>query len=82
MAWDPKRETFGEYMRGGAPVGEGRTADVLVGEQTWATKDQVAEGRTDDGGRYKQVTDQLGHRVTERTDAQGRQRRDVTINLR
>jgi hypothetical protein len=69
-------------MRGGEPLGEGRTADVVTGERTWATKDQVREGRTEDGSRYKTTTDQLGNRVTERTDGRGRQRKDVNIILR
>ena len=83
MSWDPKSgQTFGEYARGGAPLGEGRTADVVTGERTWVTRDQVAEGRTEDGERFKQVTDQNGHQVTERSDARGRQRKDVKIILR
>ena len=83
MPWDPETgQTFGEYARGGAPLGEGRTADVVTGERTWRTRDQVAEGRSEGGGRYKTVTDQLGHQVTERTDARGRQRKDVNIRLR
>lgn len=83
MPWSPESgQTFGEYARGGAPLGEGRTTDVVTGEHTWRTRDQVQEGRTEDGGRFKQVTDQLGHQVTERTDTKGRQRRDVNINFR
>jgi hypothetical protein len=83
MPWDPESgETFGEYARGGAPLGEGRTADVVTGERTWVTRDQVQEGRTETGERFKQTTDQLGHQVTERTDARGKQRKDVNIRLR
>lgn len=83
MPFDPDiHETFGSYARGGAPLGKGRTADVVVGERTWATRDQIAEGRTEDGERFKRVRDQLGNDVTERTDAHGRQRKDVNINLR
>ena len=83
MPWDPESgETFGEYARGGAPLGEGRTADVVTGERTWATRDQVAEGRTESGERFKRPTDQLGHQVTERTDVRGKQRKDVNIRLR
>lgn len=83
MPYNPEEHgTFGSYMRGGEPVGEGRTTDVVVGERTCATRDQVVEGRTEDGGRYKRVRDQLGNDVTERTDARGRQRKDVNINLR
>lgn len=83
MPWRAESgQTFGDYMRGGLPLGEGRTADVVTGERTWATEDQVREGRTDDGGRYKTTRDQLGHQVTERTDARGCQRQDVQINLR
>jgi hypothetical protein len=55
---------------------------VVTGPRTWRTRDQVDEGRTGDGGRYKRITDQLGHQVTERTDAKGRQRKDVNIRLR
>ncbi len=75
-------QSFGEWMRGGAPLGEGRTTDVVTGEPTWQTRDQVTEGVTEAGERFKRTTDQLGHQVTERTDARGRQRRDVRINLR
>jgi hypothetical protein len=83
MPWDPKRDgPFGAWLRGGAPLGEGRTADVVVGERTSATRDLVNEGRTDDGGRFKRTTDQLGNRVTERTDAHGGEHRDVHIKLR
>lgn len=83
MPWDPKRDgPFGVWLRGGAPLGEGRTADVVVGERTSATRDVVAEGRTDDGGRFKRVTDQLGNEVTERTDKHGGEHRDVRIKLR
>ncbi|MET8985823.1 hypothetical protein ABZW49_10280 [Nonomuraea wenchangensis] len=82
MPWNPDEETFGEYLRGGAPLGKGRTADVVVGERTWVTQDQVREGRTEAGERFKQVTDQCGNQVTERTDSRGKQRKDVTIILR
>ena len=83
MPWEPESgQTFGEYARGGAPLGKGRTADVVVGERTWVTCDQVTEGRTEEGGRFKRVRDQLGNDVTERTDARGRQHKDVNINLR
>lgn len=83
MPWKPDTgQTFGDYMRGGEPLGEGRTADVVTGERTWATKDQVREGRTGDGERFQRVTDQLGHQVTRRTDTRGRERQDVRINLR
>ncbi len=82
MPWDPDSGlTFGEWMRGGERVGEGRTADVVVGETSWVTRDQVAEGRTPDGGRFKAVRDQAGHIVTEETTSSGRQRKHVTINL-
>ncbi|MGI5274877.1 hypothetical protein ACQEUU_37490 [Nonomuraea sp. CA-218870] len=83
MPWNPDDgQTFGEWLRGGAPLGDGRTADVVTGERTWRTRDQVNEGRTEAGERFKTVTDQLGNRVTERTDAKGRQRKDVKIRLR
>lgn len=49
--------------------------------RTHATRDQVAEGETPSGGRYKQVRDQLGHVVTDRTEADGSEHRDVRINL-
>lgn len=83
MPWMPDSgQTFGEWLRGGAPLGEGRTTDVVTGERTWRTRDQVVEGRTASGERFKRVTDQLGHQVTERSDARGRQRKDVNIRLR
>lgn len=83
MPWDPDSGvSFGEWMRGGQPLGEGRTADVVVGERTWVTRDQPVEGRTEDGSRFKTVRDQNGHDVTDRTGPDGRERRDVRINLR
>lgn len=82
MPWDPSSgQTFGDYMRDGKPLGKGRTADVVVGERTHLTRDQVAEWRTEDGGRFKAVRDQAGHIVTEETAPSGRQRKHVTINL-
>jgi hypothetical protein len=82
MPWDPEKDgPIGPWLRGGAPLGEGRTADVVIGKRTWRTRDQVKEGRTETGERYKRVTDQLGHEVTERTDSRGGQHRDVRINL-
>lgn len=83
MPHDPAvHGTFGSYMRGGEPLGEGRTADVVTGEPTWATRDQVVEGRREDGTRFKRVRDQNGHDITDRTGPDGRERRDVRINLR
>ncbi|MEV0382427.1 hypothetical protein [Nonomuraea sp. NPDC050643] len=81
MPWDPSAETFGEYMRGGEPLGEGRTTDVVTGERTYLTRDQVVEGRTPDGGRFKAVRDQGGNVVTEETTPSGRQRKHVAIHL-
>lgn len=78
MPWDPESGTFGAYMRGGEPLGEGRSVDVVTGERTSATRDQVLV----DTPRRKTVMDQLGHVVTERTDARGGYHRDVRINLR
>lgn len=80
MPWDPSTQTFGEFMRGGEPLG-GRTSDVVVGERTHATRDQVEEGRTEEGGRYKAVRDQNGHHVIEETRPSGEQRQHVQINL-
>ncbi|MER7361947.1 hypothetical protein [Nonomuraea wenchangensis] len=68
-------------MRDGAALGEGRTADVVVGERTHLTRDEVVEGRTPEGGRFKAVRDQAGHIVTEETTPSGRQRKHVTIHL-
>ncbi|MFI6595003.1 hypothetical protein ACIBHX_02075 [Nonomuraea sp. NPDC050536] len=83
MPWDPNSDqTFGEWMRGGEPLGQGRTADVVVGERTWATRDQVDEGHTREGGRYKTTTDQAGHQVSQETTSDGRERQHVRINLR
>lgn len=82
MPWDPAEQTFGAYMRGGEPLGEGRTADVVVGERTHATQDQVEEWRTDDGSRFKRTTDQAGHQVTQETTPAGREKQHVRINLR
>lgn len=72
---------FGEWMRGGAPLGEGRTADVVTGDRTWRTRDQVTEGRTEDGGRFQRRRDQLGNDVTRETTPRGRERQHVRINL-
>jgi hypothetical protein len=73
---------------------EDSAADISYGEKlrrkgiqvrtsgwSWRTRDQVAEGRTDEGGRFKTVRDQAGHEVTEETTPTGRQRRHVHINL-
>jgi hypothetical protein len=49
----------------------------IRGGRTWRTKDQVEEGRREDGVRTKATTDQLGHVVTEHADG----RQDVEINL-
>lgn len=67
--------TYGQYLRN-------KGIQVMPGGRTWVTRDQVTEGRTDDGARFKRTRDQLGHDVTERTDADGRTHRDVAINLR
>lgn len=81
MPWDPDSGVpFGEWMRGGEPLGS-RTADVVVGERTHLTRDQVAEWRTEDGARFKATRDSGGHIVTEETTPQGRERKHVTINL-
>lgn len=60
-----------------------RRKNVQVRPSGWtaATRDQVDEGRTEDGGRYKHTTDQLGHEVTEETTPVGRERKHVQINL-
>ena len=48
---------------------------------TNATRDEVAEGSTPDGGRFKATRDTFGHIVTEETTPSGHQRKHVTINL-
>lgn len=79
MPWDPSTgQTFGEYMRGD----NGRGPDVVLGEPTWATRDQVVEGSTPDGGRFKTVIDQAGHETTQETTPDGREKQHVRINLR
>lgn len=84
MPHDPNSDqTFGQYMRGGAPLGQGRTVEVIEGGQTWATKDQVLEdvpARRDTPGR-KTVRDQRGHEITQETTPDGRERQHVRINL-
>src|SRR5690606_17456725 len=76
VPWDPDSgQTFGEYVRS-------KGVQVRPGGWTWTTRDQVTEGRNPAGERFKTVTDQLGNEVTERTDAKGRQRKDVNIILR
>ena len=72
------------------PEVDGPYADWLKGKGVQArpqgfsnaTRDQVVEGRRDDGTRFKTVRDQLGNDVTDRTGPDGRERRDVRINLR
>lgn len=79
MPWDPDSGiTFGEYMRNG----DGRTLEHIQGGQSWVTKDQIVEGRTDEGGRFQTRRDQLGHDVTVETTPDGREQRHVRINLR
>lgn len=75
-------ETFGSRMRGGKPLGQGRTVDVVVGDTTWRTRDQRVEGRTPEGGRFQRVTDQLGNDVTRETTPDGRERQHVKIRIR
>lgn len=60
-----------------------RRKGVQVRSGGWShhTRDQVTEGRTEAGERFKRTRDQLGHEVTERTDSSGVERRDVRINL-
>ncbi|MEV8637800.1 hypothetical protein AB0395_39750 [Streptosporangium sp. NPDC051023] len=53
----------------------------IRGGRTWVTRDQVSEGRTEDGGRFKTVRDQRGHDVTQETTPVGRERQHVRINL-
>jgi hypothetical protein len=63
--------TFGEYMRS-------KAVQVRPAGWTWATRDQVATGRREDGVLFEHRVDQLGHETTEHADG----RRDATINLR
>lgn len=82
MPHDPSSgQSFGEWMRGGRPLGQGRTTDVVTGERTHLTRDQVAEWKAEDGSRFKAVRDGGGHIVTEETTAKGEQRKHVAINL-
>lgn len=71
QAPDVPELTYAEQMQAKA-VGH------IRGGRTWNTKDQVKQGRRDDGVRIKATTDQLGHTVTEHADG----RQDVAINLR
>ncbi|MEU8151792.1 hypothetical protein [Nonomuraea sp. NPDC048901] len=83
MPWDPERDgPIGRWLRGGAPLGKGRTTDVVVSERTSATRDQVQEWRGEDGSRFKKVTDQAGHETTQETSPDGREKQHVRINLR
>jgi hypothetical protein len=82
MPYDPRiHGTFGAYMRGGQPLGKGRSADVVLGPRTWLTQDQVHEGTTADGVRFKERVDQLGHQVVEETLPDGSERKHVRLNL-
>lgn len=69
MPWDPKDGTFGAYVRD-------KNLQVRPSGWTWRTRDQPLE----DTPTRRSVRDQLGHVVTERTDASGTHR-DVEINL-
>jgi hypothetical protein len=60
---------------------DGRTVEVTVGGRTCATKDQVVEGQTSEGGRFKVVRDQGGHDTSYETTADGRERKHVHLNL-
>ncbi len=72
-SYDPERDgPYGEWLK---------AKNVGHMPRTHATKDQVTEGRTNTGGRYKRTRDQLGHVVTQRTEAGGSEHQDVTINL-
>ncbi|GGK61174.1 hypothetical protein Sme01_02800 [Sphaerisporangium melleum] len=72
-SYDPDRDgPYGDWLK---------AKGVRQMNRTHATQDQVTEGRTENGGRYKAVRDQLGHVVTQRTEPDGRERQDVTINL-
>ncbi|MCK2214295.1 hypothetical protein MF672_010900 [Actinomadura sp. ATCC 31491] len=82
MPFDPdQHQTFGRYMRGGAPLGQGRTVEHIRGGQTWQTRDMVYEGRTADGTRFKETVDQLGHQTVVETTPDGQERKSVRINL-
>lgn len=60
-----------------------RQKGVQVRPGGWTgTRDQVAEWRTDDGGRFKRTTDQAGHETTQETTPDGREKQHVRINLR
>ena len=63
--------TYGAYLRE-------KNLQVRGQGFTWATRDQVSEGRREDGTRFKHTVDQLGHETREHADG----RRDATINLR
>lgn len=82
MPYDPTiHGTFGEWLRGGAPLGQGRTLDVITDDTTWVTRDQVREERREDGSRVQKTRGQLGHIVTRETLPNGRERQHVRINL-
>lgn len=69
--YDPARDgPYGAWLRA-------KGIQIIPRGRTHATKDQVREGRTEDGVRWKRVRDQLGHEVTQY--ATGRQ--DVRINF-
>lgn len=70
--YDPaKHGTYGNYLRL-------KGIQVRAAGWSWNTRDQVVE----DSPTRKTVRDQAGNDVTERTDEQGRQHKDVRINLR
>jgi hypothetical protein len=71
--YDPEMDgPYGDWLK---------SKNVRRMPSTHATRDQVAEGETPRGGRFKRVTDQLGNEGTQRTEPGGSEHQDVTINL-
>ncbi|MEU4410770.1 hypothetical protein AB0F88_40220 [Streptosporangium sp. NPDC023963] len=82
MPWDETSgQTFGEWARGGEPLGQGRGPDVVTDEPTWLTRDQVREERREDGSRIQRIQTQQGHVVTRETTPDGRERQHARVNL-
>lgn len=60
-----------------------RRKGIQVRAGGWkVTRDQVKEWRSEDGSRFKAVTDQAGHVTTQETTPDGHEKQHVRINLR
>ncbi|MFB4280855.1 hypothetical protein ACBJ59_36585 [Nonomuraea sp. MTCD27] len=75
LDWSEERLSYAEKLRR-------KGVQVRTAGWTWATRDQVTEWTGDDGGRFKKVTDQAGHEITQETTPGGHEKQHVRVNLR